>query len=213
MLPFVFTFGMWCALMVGIGFTSLYAWRTSSESRRMSDALAATESVLAHEQKLSALGGLAAAAAHELGTPLATIQVTAKEMSRELDPTSPLGEDARLVLSQAQRCRDILQTLARRGDEGDKIHDILTLSALLEEVVEPFETMRANISIHTDNTADSPLIFRQSELLYGLKNFVENAADFAKDSVVLTADWNKHCLLYTSPSPRDQRGSRMPSSA
>jgi len=85
----------------------------------MSAALAATEAVLAHEQKLSALGGMAAAAAHELGTPLATIQVVAKEMMREVDPETPLGEDAALLLSQAQRCREILTQLSQRGDEGD----------------------------------------------------------------------------------------------
>jgi len=145
-LPFVFRVGVWMAIMVGSAFTSLYAWRVTRESRRMSDALAATEAVLAHEQKLSALGGMAAAAAHELGTPLATIQVTAKEMTRELDPNTPLGEDAALMLSQAQRCRDILEQLSLRGDEGDEIHDSLSLEDLLEEAAEPYITFGKDIS-------------------------------------------------------------------
>ena len=130
-LPDTYLWGVWTALMVGIGFTSLYAWRSAAESRRMSAALAATELVLAREQKMSALGGLAAAAAHELGTPLATIQVTAKEMARELDPDTHLGEDARLVLEQARRCRDILTQLSSRGDEGDMMHDRITLEGLI----------------------------------------------------------------------------------
>jgi len=115
-LPHVFKIGIWMAIFVGSIFTSLYAWRTTNESRKMAFALAATEARLAEEQKLTALGGLAAAAAHELGTPLATIQVVAKEMSREVEPNSSLSEDAALILSQSQRCRDILEQLSQRGD-------------------------------------------------------------------------------------------------
>jgi len=92
-LPEIYTFGGWIALMVGIGFSSLYTWGAAHESRRMSEALASTQAVLADEQKLAALGSLAAAAAHELGTPLATIQITAKEMQREIPEGSPLAED------------------------------------------------------------------------------------------------------------------------
>ncbi len=189
-LPFTFRLGTWFALIVGTIFTSLYAWRAASESRRMSEALAATEAVLAHEQKLSALGGMAAAAAHELGTPLATIQVTAKEMARELDADSPLGEDARLVLSQAKRCRDILQQLAQRGDEGDLIHDQLSLEALLEEAVEPFDDFGPAIDVRLEGEGIAPEIGRQSELLYGLKNLIENAVDFAYKDVVITGLWD-----------------------
>ena len=132
-LPLIYKWGAWSAILVGSTFTSLYAWQATKESQAMSDALAATEAVLAHEQKLSALGGMAAAAAHELGTPLATIQVIAKEMTRDLNPKTPLGEDAALMLSQAQRCREILTQLSQRGDEGDVFHDILSIEDLLEE--------------------------------------------------------------------------------
>jgi len=196
-LPFVFRVGVWMAIMVGSAFTSLYAWRVTRESRRMSDALAATEAVLAHEQKLSALGGMAAAAAHELGTPLATIQVTAKEMTRELDPNTPLGEDAALMLSQAQRCRDILEQLSLRGDEGDEIHDSLSLEDLLEEAAEPYITFGKDISINIKDAEDAPMIRRQAELLYGLKNFIENAVDFAKDVVELNGIWQAGKLVVT----------------
>ena len=194
MLPFRFMFGMWVALIVGTVFTSLYAWRAALESRRMSEALAATEAVLAHEQKLSALGGLAAAAAHELGTPLATIQVTAKEMVRELGNKKPaqdiLTEDADLMLSQARRCREILQQLAVRGDEGDVIHDQLSLEDLLDEVAEPFSSFGPDIDIHVRGEGDAPYISRQAELLYGLRNLIENAADFAKTHVTITGIWD-----------------------
>lgn len=196
-LPFVFRLGVWMAIIVGSAFTSLYAWRATKESRSMSDALAATEAVLAHEQKLSALGGMAAAAAHELGTPLATIQITAKEMSRELDPTSPLGEDAALMLSQAQRCREILQQLSQRGDEGDAIHDALTIEDLLEEAAEPYINYGVDISLDVSGTGDEPILNRQAELLYGLKNFIENAVDFAEREVKLSGHWDDTHLTLT----------------
>jgi len=192
--PFIFTLGAWIALMVGMVFTSLYAWRAATEARRMSEALAATEAVLAHEQKLAALGGLAAAAAHELGTPLATIQVTAKEMARELKADTPLGEDARLLVSQTQRCREILKQLGRRGDEGDVVHDSPTLRALLEEAIAPFDDFGPLIDIETGGEGPEPKIRRQSELLYGLKNFIENAADFAESEVTLTGFWSDDIL-------------------
>jgi len=189
-LPYTFRLGVWVAIIVGTVFTSLYAWRVTQESRRMSDALAATEAVLAQEQKLSALGGLAAAAAHELGTPLATIQITAKEMTREIPAESPLGEDAQLVLSQAQRCRDILQQLSMRGDAGDLIHAQMRVEDLLEEAAEPYIMFGKDISISLEGEGEEPILNRQAELLYGLKNFVENAVDFATQNVSLTGHWD-----------------------
>ena len=169
-LPLVFRIGVWVAISVGSIFTSLYAWRTTRESRNMSVALATTETLLAHEKKLSALGGLAAAAAHELGTPLSTIQIVAKEMSRELDKDSALGEDAALILSQSQRCRDILEQLADRGDQGDMIHDILSPEDLLEEAAEPYINRDIDIIIHANGSDKTPQLRRQPELLYALKN-------------------------------------------
>lgn len=196
-LPHIFRVGVWSAIIIGSAFTSLYAWRATKESRAMSDALAATEAVLAHEQKLSALGGMAAAAAHELGTPLATIQVIAKEMTREVEPGSPLAEDAALMLSQAQRCREILTQLSQRGDEGDAIHDMLSIEDLLEEAAEPYISFGKDIALDVSGEGEEPVLKRQAELLYGLKNFIENAVDFAASSVELTGRWDDTKLILT----------------
>jgi len=196
-LPQTFRIGVWSAIIIGSAFTSLYAWRATKESRAMSDALAATEAVLAHEQKLSALGGMAAAAAHELGTPLATIQVIAKEMTRELEADTPLGEDAALMLSQAQRCREILTQLSQRGDEGDAIHDALSMEDLLEEAAEPYITFGKDISLDVSGVGEEPILKRQAELIYGLKNFIENAVDFANSAVQLTGRWDENVLTLT----------------
>jgi len=188
--PHIFKVGIWIAIFVGSTFTSLYAWRTTRESRRMAFALAATESMLAHEQKLSALGGLAAAAAHELGTPLATIQVVAKEMSRDVDAKSAFGQDAALILSQSQRCRDILEQLSRRGDEGDMFHNALSPEGLLEEAAEPYIGRDKDIIVTCKGRGIDPILKRQAELLYALKNYIDNAVDFAKSRVELTANWD-----------------------
>jgi len=193
-LPYIFKIGIWIAIFVGSTFTSLYAWRTTQESRRMAFALAATESMLAHEQKLSALGGLAAAAAHELGTPLATIQVVAKEMSREVDPSSPLGQDAALLLSQSQRCRDILEQLSQRGDEGDIYHNVFSPEDLLEEAAEPYIAREKDIILTCKGVGSEPILKRQAELLYALKNYIDNAVDFAKSRVELSARWDTDTL-------------------
>ncbi len=190
-LPFVFRLGSWFALIVGMIFTSMYAWRSARESRRMSEALRATEAVLAHEQKLSALGGMAAAAAHELGTPLATIRLTAKEMSRDAKPGTHLAEDIDLLLSQTERCRDILKQLSERGDEGDLFHDNLSFDVLLEEACEPYDGIKAGVTIDIDmNNDDIPIVQRRAELMYALRNLIENAVSFASSNVVLTGNWS-----------------------
>lgn len=193
-LPYIFKIGIWMAIFVGSVFTSLYAWRTTRESRRMAFALAATESMLAHEQKLSALGGLAAAAAHELGTPLSTIQVVAKEMSLEMDADSPLGQDAALILSQSQRCRDILEQLSRRGDQGDMYHDVLSPEGLLEEAAEPYIGRDKDIIVTCEGSGIDPVLRRQAELLYAFKNYIDNAVDFANSRVELSAHWDAESL-------------------
>ena len=189
-LPPILQLGIWLALCVGAIYTSLAAWRSTAESRKMAFALAATEAMLAHEQKLSALGALAAAAAHELGTPLATIQVTAKEMTLEIEPKTPLGEDAALILSQAQRCRGILEQLATRGDTSDLIHDRLSIEALLEEAAEPFINRNKYIYISCEGEGAEPNLQRSPALLYALKNYIDNAVDFAQARVELSAHWD-----------------------
>lgn len=192
-LPEIYTFGGWIALMVGIGFSSLYTWGAALETRRMSEALASTQAVLSDEQKLAALGSLAAAAAHELGTPLATIQITANEMLREIPDASPLAEDAALLYSQAKRCRDILHQLSSRGDEKDPVHNSLSLEDLISEATTPYFNPSAavKIDIHIDGSSPPPRIPRQAELIFSLKNFIENAMDFAKSVVIIQMLWDE----------------------
>jgi len=196
-LPKMYRYGSWLALQVGMLFTSNYTWRTTAQTKRITQALAATDAILAHEKKLSALGGLAAAAAHKLGTPLSTIQVVAKEIFNTADAESELAEDAELLLSQAQHCREILQELAQRGDIGDEMHDQLNLADLIREITEPFIGLRAMITTEITppfSGAEMPILTRRPEFMYGLTNIVENAADFANSEVKVMGTWSDQAI-------------------
>ncbi|MEL7490411.1 MAG: ActS/PrrB/RegB family redox-sensitive histidine kinase [Pseudomonadota bacterium] len=198
-LPGVYKAGVWAALSFSVLFFSAYARRIAAEAAEMKSALAATQLVLAREERLAALGGLAAAAAHELGTPLATIQVTAKEMARELTGRDQLRDDATLLVSQAERCRDILSRLSQRGDEGDAMLDRLQIDTLLREAAGPFLDQAEGPAIifdiiAADDAEDLLFVKRQPEITYGLRNFIENAVEFARSKVLMTARWSPEKL-------------------
>jgi two-component system sensor histidine kinase RegB len=190
-LPHLYLLGHWAALVLGGSFLGIYARQLSGEARRMSDALAEAQSVLSREQRLSALGGLAAAAAHELGTPLATISVVARELTRDLPPGTPQAEDAALLVSQAQRCRDILARFARRPEEESvgEMFAFPTISALVEAAAEP--QRGSDVSVEIDLQAgEEPVVPRRPEIVQGLSNLLENAVDFAASRVVVTVRWS-----------------------
>jgi two-component system, sensor histidine kinase RegB len=186
-LPWIYLLGVWLSILLAIGFIGVYAWQITEESRQIAEALAATELVLAREQHLSQLDGLAAAAAHELGTPLSTISVVVKELERALDANSPHMDDVRLLREQAQRCRDILAKLSElsTGEPFDRI----PLSALIEEVVAPHRNFGIAIDVALRHDA-VPMGARNPAILYGLGNLLENAVDFAHSRVEVAADWN-----------------------
>jgi len=199
LLPFPYVMGVWAAVVSGILFIGFYSWRTAEEARRMAEALAAAEMVLAREQKLSALDGLAAAAAHGLGTPLATIAVVTKELMRDAKPTDPHYDDVVLLRAQAERCREILAELAGGGEQHDLIVSRLTLSHLIEEVVAPHRLVAVPIEVRTNAVEDvaprtaaaqEPVAERNPGVIYGLGNLVENAIDFAATKVEVEARWS-----------------------
>ena len=189
-LPLVYLIGNWVAITSTLAFTAIYAYRVADEARKLSQALTATELVLQRQQHLSALDGLAAAAAHELGTPLATIALVSKEMLRELPEGSALGEDAALLRSQAERCRDILRKLSSLSDQGEQHIGTLAISSLMEEVAEPHRALGAEILIEPGSLPGEPVFHRNPGILYGLGNLVENAVEHAAERVEFTAEWD-----------------------
>jgi two-component system sensor histidine kinase RegB len=156
----------------------------------MALALDVTQAVLAREQRLSALGGLAAAAAHELGTPLATISIVAKEMVREA-PTPQVREDAELLMTQAERCREILRRLTDKPENAsDEVHERLSLRQLVQEVLEPFadtKDIRVEAIVTGAPGVKAPDIRRMPEITTAFTSFLENAVDFAASEILVTA--------------------------
>ena len=203
-LPRDYKIGILAALIASMAFMAFYTWRLNKESRQMSAALAATDMVLASEQRLHALDGLAAAAAHELGTPLSTIALVAKELEHELGADSRYRDDLQLLYSQAMRCREILQKLTRKPDEQDPMHATITVVELLEEAAAPHRAAGKRIIISAspfpgvDEAARAePVGHRRPGVIYGLGNLIENAVSFAASEVRLTAHWNATQVVFT----------------
>ena len=195
-LPTLYNVGVLASVLAGMAFLALYAWRLAKESRQMADALAATEMVLAREQQLHALDGLAAAAAHELGTPLSTIAVVAKELARAAPKEGTFAEDIALLQTQAERCREILRKLTRGPKEPDPLHARINVRELIDEAAAPYRGFNTEIVISATPEAGSdaaasvePVGERRPGVIYGLANLVENAVDFARQRVEIKATW------------------------
>ncbi len=191
-IPDIFVFGQWIAICIALLFISLYSRRITLEMHSMSDALAATQMALARAQKLNDLGGVVAAAAHELGTPLATIKLTSSELVDELDDRPELKEDAELIREQADRCRDILRSMGRAGKDDLHMRQA-PLIEVIREAAEPHQDRGKEILIEDGPGPGAenaqPQILRQPEIIHGLRNLVQNAVDFARTSVWIEALW------------------------
>lgn len=190
--PPIFEFGYLLAIIIGILFLGLYSRKVATEIRSMSDALLATQMALAREQKLTDLGGVVAAAAHELGTPLATIKLVSAELMDELADRPDLLADAQLIRDQANRCRDILHSMGRAGKD-DLLLRQAPLEAVLREAAEPHlgRGKQVEFSLADDR---QPVILRRPEVIHGLRNLIQNAVDFARSTVWIEAEWTATTL-------------------
>ncbi|CUH86576.1 Sensor histidine kinase RegB [Phaeobacter sp. CECT 5382] len=199
-IPDVFIFGNWTAIVIAILFIGAYSFRISAEMRRMSDAVAATQLALSREQKLTDLGGVVAAAAHELGTPLATIKLASAELIEELEDQPDLREDAALIREQADRCRDILRDMGRAGKDDLHLRQA-PLSTLIHEAAEPHLNRGKELVFDEGplegGSLQQPSILRKPEIIHGLRNLVQNAVDFAQTTVWIDAGWDDdHITLH-----------------
>jgi len=189
-IPDLFLFGNWIAILIAVVFLGVYSRRIVSEMYAMS--LQATQMALAREQKLTDLGGVVAAAAHELGTPLATIKLTSAELAEELDDHPELRDDALLIREQADRCRDILRSMGRAGKDDLHLRRA-PLSALLEEAAEPHlnrgKDIRFEIVADIAHQGAQPTVLRRPEVIHGLRNLIQNAVDFSRNRVWIDSEW------------------------
>ncbi len=208
-LPPTYLLGVWAALVLAVVFTAAYVSSLASESRRMADALAATQLALEREQRLAALGGLAAAAAHELGSPLATIAVVARELEHEMPPDlpddSPVRQDLALLRGETERCREILAELGARPDGGpDRREDTpfhrLPLAALVEAAAAPFEREGKTLEIRCADglrASEQPTLVRRADLVHGLGSLLQNALQFARRVVTVELAWSDEEVTVT----------------
>lgn len=203
-LPAIYKVGIWLAITSSALFIAAYVWKVADETRRMGEALTASQMALAREQRVSALGALAAAAAHELGSPLGTIAVVARELQREVPADSPLAEDIALLRSQSERCRAILAELARRPETGGgDPYELLSLDALVNTAARPH--LRPDIALDIDlgpapdaaEDEEPPVTRRTPELVHGLGNLLQNALQFARRRVSVVGEWTDRGVTLT----------------
>src|SRR5215470_7957387 len=194
-LPEIYQAGAWVGLSLTVMLITLYGWRLAEEQRQMSDALAAAQGALAQEQRLSALGALAAAAAHELGSPLSTIAVIAKEMQRDVESDDPLREDVDLLAQESARCRSILARLT--VDPAVDVSDAYTLvplPALIEAAAQPYGREGISVAFSSGPIGEgvpttAPIQVRSPEIMQGIGNIVQNAVSFADREIRIATRW------------------------
>ena len=179
--------GILISIIIGLIFLSYFGIRFSGETKKRTEASEKLKQVMAREYQLDSLGGLAAAAAHSLGTPLATILVVAKELKKELGDRSKHSKDLDLLVSQSKRCSDILRRISRKEIEDDQFINIVKVEDLLEEIIISFkETSGIKINLISDDDKNKINVRRAPELVYGLRNFIGNAVKFSKSTVKIT---------------------------
>ena len=182
--PFFYLSGMLISIIVGLIFLSYFGIRFSGETKKRSEALNRLQQVIAKEYELESLGGQAAAAAHSLGTPLATITVVAKELRKEIGKESKHSKDLDLLISQTKRCGDILKKISQKQIIEDKFMSAIKLEDLLEEILRSFmETSNKTIKLNSEKDINKINVKRSPEIIYGLRNFIGNAVKFSDSKV------------------------------
>ena len=185
--PNYYVTGILISLIIGLIFLSYFGIRFAGETKKRSDALNKLQQILAKEYELESLGGQAAAAAHSLGTPLATITVVSKELRKEVGDNSKLTKDIDLLISQTKRCSDILKNISQKKIINDEFLSSMSFEDLLEEIIKSFkESSEKNISLNTDKDTNKIDIKKNPELVYGLRNFIGNAVKFANKNILLS---------------------------
>ena len=193
--PIFYLYGMFISIIVGLVFLSYFGIRFAGETKKRSEALNKLQQVIAKEYELESLGGQAAAAAHSLGTPLATITVVAKELRKEIGVESKHSKDLDLLISQTKRCGDILRQISQKQIIEDKFMSAVKLEDLLVEILRSFmETSNKVIKLKSDNDNNKINIKRSPEVIYGLRNFIGNAVKFTNSKVEVELESNKKSI-------------------
>ena len=194
--PEYYLSGILVSIIIGLIFLSYFGIRFSAETKKRSEALDKLQQVMAKEYELDSLGGLVAAAAHSLGTPLATISIVAKELKKEIGDKSIHSKDLDLLISQARRCSDILKQISKKEISDDQFINLIKAEDLLEEIIRSFEqTSDKLINLITEKDKNKINIKRSPEIVYGLRNFVGNAIKFADKKINISLESDNQILL------------------
>ena len=193
--PNFYKLGLLISILIGLIFLSYFGIRFSGESKKRSEALNKLQEVIAKEYELESLGGQAAAAAHSLGTPLATISIVAKELKKEIGDNKEVSKDIDLLISQTKRCSEILKKISKKQIEEDSFLSSIKLEDLLEEIINSFkETSSKKIELFIKNDKNKIDIQRSPEIIYGLRNFIGNAVKFSKSKVKIDLKSDKKVI-------------------
>ena len=185
--PNYYVTGILISLIIGLIFLSYFGVRFAGETKKRSDALNKLQQILAKEYELESLGGQAAAAAHSLGTPLATITVVAKEMRKEVGDNSKFTKDIDLLISQTKRCSEILKKISQKQIIKDEFLSAMSFENLLEEIIKSFkESSEKNIGLNIDKDVNKIDIKKNPEIVYGLRNFIGNAVKFSHQNILIS---------------------------
>lgn len=184
--------GVWLALVLTSCFLGGYVWWVASSARHLSGALADANLALVEEQQTRALGTLATAAAHKLGSPLNTITVIGHELARDISPDDPIYDDIQLLRAEIERCRVILGELdVVQGRRAIAEEPPLPIDRLVDEVI--FQRLKQDetrFSItHMDSGGALPLVVPRPELLHALENLLQNAMQFSRSAVDVHIEW------------------------
>ena len=184
--PDFYKIGIIISILIGLIFLSYFASDLLAKQKKI-EALNKLQEVISKEYELESLGGQAAAAAHSLGTPLATISVVAKELKKEIGNDKELSKDIDLLISQTKRCSEILKQISKKQIKEDIFLSSIKLEDLLEEIINSFkETSSKEIELVSDEDNNKINIERTPEIIYGLRNFIGNAVKFSKSKVRIT---------------------------
>ncbi|MEM9878422.1 MAG: ActS/PrrB/RegB family redox-sensitive histidine kinase [Pseudomonadota bacterium] len=193
-LPPTYLLGLWAGISISMVFVAAYAYRVSADARKRAQAVVALQAALSREQRLSAVDGLAAAAAHELGTPLGTIALVSKDLQAQLEDYPELADDFKLIESESQRCRAILTDISRRSNANEAHFARMPIAAIIKEIAETYQDrgveLKLTVSPMPGAEVRSPVVARAAELRHGVANFIANAVRFAAGTVEVDVSWD-----------------------
>jgi two-component system sensor histidine kinase RegB len=194
----LYLIGTWLAMLLGVVFVAFFTWSMAEEARNTASAYSEARVALAQEERMAEVGALAAAVAHEVNTPLATVCLVANEIADQLPKDNPLQSDLQLLIGQANRCRDTLSKMTSRKERDNVVEQERIPLPSLVEMAAQLHSDHSNIPVYFDHHAEAegsdmpaPWVDRKLEILHGLSNFIHNALQFAASRVEIDTSWNQ----------------------